>query len=120
LPKDLTRVMDEVYARRCAACHADKQVAPAMTWRQPKWSGGLGPWGGMGVRIENPQLNDFLLAPLAKKAGGSEACGQAVYRDQSDADYQAVLKTFQPVAELMAQRPRIDMPNPAPSCCPTE
>ena len=118
-PKELTRVMDGVYARRCESCHTAKKVSMLTTWRQVKWSDGLGSWGGMGLRIENPQRNDFLLAPLAKKSGGTEACGQAVFGDTSDPDYQAVLKTFAPIAQLMAQRPRMDMPNPAPPCCPS-
>jgi len=29
-------------------------------------------WGEIGIRIENPHLNAFLLAPLAKAAGGTE------------------------------------------------
>jgi hypothetical protein len=74
----------------------------------------------LGVRIEHPHLNEFLLAPLAAKAGGTEACGQPVYRDTSDPDYQAILKTFAPVTELMARRPRMDMPYPAASCCPAD
>jgi hypothetical protein len=117
-PKELTRVMDDVYARRCQSCHAAKNVAVLTTWRQVKWGEGLGPWGGMGLRIENPDRNEFLLAPLAKEAGGSGACGEPVFRDTSDADYRAVLKTFEPVAALLRERPRMDMPNPAPSCCP--
>ena len=28
----------------------------------------------------NPQMNSFLLAPLAKEAGGSGACGKAVFQ----------------------------------------
>ncbi|MHB9077595.1 MAG: HzsA-related protein [Pirellulaceae bacterium] len=118
-PPDLTRVLDDVYARRCEVCHTARQVAPLLTWRQPEWSGGLGPWGGMGVRIENPHLNDFLLAPLRKDAGGTEACGQPVFQDTSDPDYQAVLNTFAPTLELMRRRPRMDMANPVPSCLTT-
>ncbi len=118
LPQDLTAVMDDVYTRRCAACHTAAGVSPLLTWRPPTWDGGIGPWGGMGVRVENPERNEFLLAPLAKEAGGTGACGEAVFRDKNDPDYRAVLKTFEPVAALMRERPRMDMPNPAPSCCP--
>jgi len=119
LPADLGRVMDDVYARRCQKCHEEKNVRTPMTWRGPKWSGGRGPWGGMGVRIENPELNDFLLAPLAKSAGGTGRCGQPVFRSKDDPDYQAVLKTFDPVHELMRQTPRMDMPGAVPAdCCP--
>jgi hypothetical protein len=120
LPQDLTRVMDDVYARRCSDCHAKRKVDILTTWRSPKWSGGLGPWGGLGVRIENPHLNDFLLAPLSKGAGGTAACGEPVFTDTSDPDYQAVLKTFDVVKELMRQRPRMDMPGAVPSGCLTQ
>jgi hypothetical protein len=111
--------MDDVYARRCQKCHEEKDVQTLMTWRGPKWSGGRSPWGGMGVRIENPELNDFLLAPLPKPAGGTGRCGQPVFRSKDDPDYQAVLKTFAPVHELMRQTPRMDMPGAVPAeCCP--
>ena len=119
-PENLARVMDGVYARRCQSCHDSKQFSPLVTWRLPKrplFADGPTWWNGMGVRIEHPHLNDFLLAPLAKNAGGTEACGEAVFRDKSDPDYQAILKTFEPITQLMTQRPRMDMPNPAPSCC---
>jgi len=76
----------------------------------------MGPRGGLGVRIENPHLNDFLLAPLAQNAGGTETCGQPVYADTSDPDYQAVLRTFAPISELMQRRPRMDMPGAVSTC----
>jgi hypothetical protein len=120
LPQDLTRVMDDVYSRRCVDCHTQQKVQFLATWRPPKWSGGIGPWGGLGVRIENPQRNDFLLAPLAKTAGGTQACGQAVFASTDDPDYQAVLETFGGVHQLMRQRPRMDMPGAVPSCCPAQ
>jgi len=118
LPQDLRAVMDDVYARRCQACHESKKVQPLLTWRPAKWSGGRSPWGGMGVRVENPQLNDFLLAPLAKNEGGTEKCGEAVFQSKQDPDYQSVLKTFQPVNTLMQQTPRMDMPGAVSACCP--
>jgi len=74
----------------------------------------------MGVRVENPHLNDFLLAPLAKSEGGTERCGKAVFESKEDPDYQTVIKTFEPMHELMKQTPRMDMPGAAPSCCVTE
>ena len=33
-----------------------------------------------------------------------------VFRDASDPDYQAILKTFEPVAATMREKPREDMP----------
>jgi hypothetical protein len=119
-PPDLTPTMDDVYARRCAECHSQNDVDLLATWRGPKWSGGLGPWGGLGVRIENPHLNDFLLAPLAKSAGGAGTCGTPVFTGTEDPDYQAVLRTFDTVRELMRGRPRMDMPGAVPACCLSE
>ena len=120
LPENLESVMDEVYARRCQACHESNNSQILTTWRPTKWSGGRGPWGGMGVRVENPHLNDFLLAPLAKIEGGTQRCGKAVFESKEDPDYQTVIKTFEPMHELMKQTPRMDMPGAAPSCCVTE
>jgi len=120
LPADLGRVMENVYARRCQSCHEGKDDQTLMTWRSPKWSGGRAPWGGMGVRVENPHLNDFLLAPLAKNDGGTERCGKAVFQSKEDPDYQAVIKTFESVQKLMKQTPRMDMPGAVSSCCLTQ
>jgi hypothetical protein len=50
------------------------------------------------------------MAPLARSAGGSEACGRAIFQSTSDADYQAILKTFEPITQSLKAKPRIDMP----------
>jgi hypothetical protein len=91
-PPDLDKTLAEVAKRRCADCHKTGAVP------RPFWT-----------RITNPQLNGFLAAPLAAAAGGSEACGTPVFRDTSDPDYQAILKTFEPVTAAMHERPREDM-----------
>jgi cytochrome c553 len=112
VPKDLQKVMDDVYTRRCASCHEQKghQVRHA-SWRA---KGEINdPW----VRITNPQHNEFLMAPLAKSAGGTERCGQPVFRDATDPDYRAVLATFEPVAKMLKDRPRMDMPGAVPAAC---
>lgn len=41
----------------------------------------------------------FMLAPLAKSAGGTERCGRAVFKDQTDPDYQKLLRAFDPIHE---------------------
>jgi hypothetical protein len=109
-PRNLRRAMDGVYGRRCNGCHSKKRVRIKTPWRGHKW-------GEVGVRIENPQLNAFLLAPLARQAGGTQACGEPVFAGESDPDYQAVLKTFEPVNELARKRPRMDMPGAEPAAC---
>jgi hypothetical protein len=98
-PAELDKVLSEVAGRRCAACHAEGKI-PRREW----------------TRITEPQWNSFLLAPLAKTAGGSEKCGQAVFQATDDPDYQAILATFKPVEEMLRRQPRMDMPGAKPSC----
>jgi len=104
VPEQLDTVLQEVAERRCVTCHKDAQdrndgfiFADGKIHRKV-WT-----------RITNPELNNFLLAPLAKSAGGTEACGSAVFKTEEDPDYQAILKTFEPVALMIRQRPRVDM-----------
>ena len=61
------------------------------------------------TRILQARGQHFLLAPLAKSAGGTEACGQAVFASKDDPDYQAILATFEPIHELLEASPRMDM-----------
>jgi hypothetical protein len=61
------------------------------------------------LRIERPELNSFLLAPLSKAAGGTEACGKAVFESTDDPDYRAILRTFDSLNELLRITPRVDM-----------
>jgi len=99
VPAKLDAVLAEVAKRRCAECHQGGKV-PRREW----------------VRITEPELNRFLVAPLAKSAGGSERCGKPVFKDKNDPDYQAILATFEPVTEMLEQRPRMDMPGGEASC----
>ena len=112
-PADLPRVMADVYKRRCNSCHGKK--IPGLRGASWRSRGGIrDPW----LRISNPHLNEFLLAPLAESAGGTGKCGKAVFTGKDDPDYQAVLKTFEPAQKLMKETPRMDMPGatPHPSC----
>jgi len=99
VPKDLDAILANVGKRRCAECHRDGAV-PRREW----------------TRITNPQLNSFLLAPLAQTAGGTQRCGKAVFADTEDPDYRALLATFTPVLDLLSKTPRMDMPGAKPSC----
>ncbi|MHB1308217.1 MAG: HzsA-related protein, partial [Limisphaerales bacterium] len=92
LPPDLDRTLADVASRRCAGCHEGGRI-PRQFW----------------TRITNPHLNDFLLAPLAKEAGGSGRCGAAVFTSANDPDYQAILRTFDPILAALRERPRMDM-----------
>jgi hypothetical protein len=87
----LTAMLKEVGSRRCAECHGD---AP--------------PLGR--VRFTNVEENAFLLAPLAKSAGGTEQCGRAIFVDRNDPDYQKLLRLFEPITQVLKENPRQDMP----------
>ncbi len=91
VPGDLDQVLTQVIARRCASCH--EPVRPEYT------------------RITNVEHNSFLLAPLARAAGGSERCGRPVFGSKDDPDYQAILRTFKALDPLFKSSPRADMVN---------
>ena len=97
--RDLRNVLGEVARRRCASCH----------------KGGRLPRGNR-LRFTNPRNNAFLLAPLAKSAGGTGKCGQAVFKGTGDPDYRKILKVFEPLGETLRKTPRIDMPGAKPMC----
>lgn len=92
-PPELDRTLGEVAQRRCAGCHEGGR------FKREYWT-----------RLENPQLNSFLAAPLAPSAGGSGRCGVPVYAGTDDPDYQAILRTFEAVLDGLREHPRMDMP----------
>lgn len=96
-PEALESTLQQVAQNRCAACHENGDI-PRREY----------------VRITNPDLNSFLTAPLARRAGGSEICGP-VFETTEDADYLAVLNTFSPVLEQLQHRPRLDMAGALPA-----
>ena len=93
MPLALDAMLKDVAARRCASCH--KGGIPRTFY----------------TRITKPENNRFLLAPLARDAGGTQRCGKAVFASKDDPDYRKILETFEPIHELLEKRPRADMPN---------
>jgi hypothetical protein len=91
LPPQLDPVLKQVAARRCAECHAAGVPREFYT------------------RILKPENNSFLLAPLAKSAGGTEACGKPVFATKEDPDYRKIVSVFASVQNLLKRRPRADM-----------
>lgn len=91
-PAGLDPTLADVAKRRCADCHAGGKIPRTFY-----------------TRITNPQDNAFLLAPLAKSAGGTEACGRAVFASTDDPDYRAILKTFDAVPGILRDRPRLEI-----------
>jgi len=98
VPDKLEEVLQEVAQRKCMSCHSEEGKKEKVKLPRKFY-----------VRITNPHLNDFLLAPLAKRAGGTGLCGEEVFESADDSDYQAILKTFEPIHELLADRPRLDI-----------
>jgi hypothetical protein len=98
MPLELEATLKDVASRRCVRCH--EQGIPQKFY----------------TRVENPQHNSFLLAPLAKQAGGTQRCGEPVFQSTEDPDYQRILKTFDPIHRLLRERPRADMLTYTPIC----
>ena len=93
LPPELGKVLQDVAKRRCATCHAGGKIPRSFY-----------------TRVTRVADNDFLLAPLAKSAGGTETCGTAVFKDRNDADYKAIRAVFGPITDMLENKPRMDMP----------
>ena len=93
-------MLQSVASRRCIGCH---KSSPRREW----------------VRITNPEFNAFLIGPLAQAAGGAQACGKPIFASTDDPDYQAILRTFDPIRDTLGRNPRMDMPKgrPAPGVC---
>ncbi|MDR0520969.1 MAG: hypothetical protein LBH00_03840 [Planctomycetaceae bacterium] len=125
-PAELDAVLNDVGRRRCAECHQDGNVQRLAWMQRTDNRGQFAEERGKGtvprrswVRITEPEKNPFLLAPLAKSAGGTEQCGTIIFRDKNDVDYVRILRTFDGVQELLRVQPRIDMPGgkPAENVC---
>lgn len=115
IPSELDGVLRDVAERRCAQCH-----------NQPVEKTKVGGWYSWSdenrnnpqprnlpldhyLRWEKPELNNFMRAPLSPKAGGTGMKGKWVFADQSDPDYQKLLRLFDPLHERVEKMPRMDM-----------
>jgi mono/diheme cytochrome c family protein len=100
LPTDFTALMKDVGKRRCAACHEKAATEDNWVFNLPD---------SFFIRIDTPELNSFLRAPLARTAGGTEKCGQAVFANTQDHDYRRILQSFAGLQQRLRRRPRVDM-----------
>lgn len=96
VPESFDATLVDVAGRRCQSCHKDVKNVHSF----PK---------SFYLRIDHPERNLFLRAPLAKGAGGTGACGKEVFATTEDPDYQKLLRLFAPLSESLKQRPRMDM-----------
>lgn len=106
VPERYDETLTDVVTRRCIECHSKSNHDPGW-WNWSSHSNAIP--RKFYLRWEEPELNNFMLAPLAKSAGGTEACGKAVFKDKNDPDYQVLLKAFGPIHQRVAEIPRMDM-----------
>jgi mono/diheme cytochrome c family protein len=87
--------LEEVFTRRCAACHGS-DAGQHDTW-----------W--MSVNRRDPRLSRALMAPLARAAGGWQRCQPAVFADIDDADYRKLHSTLSALHDRLTTHPRADL-----------
>ena len=81
-----TKAMEQAIAKRCDSCHTDDRVVPHTVSHQtrrygPSWA----------FNLSYPEKSRIFRGPLAKSAGGLQRCGEVVFADKNDPDYQAIL-----------------------------
>lgn len=90
--KTLRQQLLQVHERRCASCHSADDVT-RLDW----------------INLHNPERSLFLTAPLAKSAGGQQACEQAPYAGTGDPDYLLVLGIVRGAVDKAWANPRRDL-----------
>jgi hypothetical protein len=90
------KAVEEVHSRRCARCHGQSGDGHHDTW-------------SLSFNRRDARLNRALLAPLARSAGGWERCGEVVFADRKDADYQKLLGAWTTLQEQIEKAPREDL-----------
>ncbi len=81
-----------VHEKRCASCHKPADVT-RLDW----------------IDLHEPRESLFLRAPLDAGAGGTARCKRVVYANQTDPDYQRVLKLIESASRKAWDRPRRDL-----------
>lgn len=89
------RAMEEVYGRRCAACHGDGDGQRGTWW--------------MSLNRREVGLSRALAAPLARAAGGWGRCDGSVFATREDPDYAKLLSALTGLRERLQQEPREDL-----------
>jgi len=98
IPTGLNERFAEVAKNRCMSCH--KQKGAEQFFSYP---------GNFALRIDHPERNPILMAPLSVSAGGSGKCATVVFKDKNDPDYQRLLDTFKALQQELQAKPRMDM-----------
>lgn len=114
VPEGFYDILKDVEARRCARCHNKPQKREGwFNWANKTRKLNNAPQAlplEPFLRWEKPELNNFMLAPLAEAAGGTPMGGHGVFADKNDPDYQKMLHAFDDVKALQKTQPRMDWP----------
>ena len=98
IPTGLNELFAEVAKAKCIACHNQKGAEQFFSYP-----------GNFALRIDHPELNPILMAPLAVSAGGSGKCSTVVFKDRDDPDYKRLINTFKEMQQKLHTIPRMDM-----------
>lgn len=98
IPEKFENLFEDMAERRCVSCHTQKDSTNVFTYPN-----------SFALRIDNPNLNPFLKAPLPQSQGGSGKCGEAVFKNIQDTDYKEILESFNDLQEILEANPRFDM-----------
>jgi len=88
-------VIQEIHKRRCVPCHGSSDGRHDTWWFTINW--------------HNVNMSRGLVGPLARSAGGWQRCGEPVFADTSDLDYQKLLAALTSLRDQLAARPREDL-----------
>ena len=108
------RDVEQIYARRCAACHG-KDLHINNSGRRHTW-----------INLTHPEFSAMLNAPLSKADDGLERCKPKdgkdpnPFDDRADADYRAILSAIRQGKRALYAKPRMDMPHARPLPYPTD
>jgi hypothetical protein len=94
LPTDqaLRKALTALHEKRCGTCHKAREIT-RLDW----------------IDVHEPAQSLFLIAPLARAAGGRAKCGAGVYRDTTDADYRAARAQVESAVRKALESPRRDL-----------
>lgn len=113
----------ETITRRCGACHDRTRPLPKYLSDDQGFVLSNPDYRDPRVRfsrhllfnLSRPERSLLLLAPLSREAGGLQLCGQAVFADTADSDYQRILTLCREGQGKLESIKRFDMPGFRPS-----
>jgi len=101
--------------QRCGTCHLrevqDKNGKRKVLRMIGGFEGNLEPL----ANLDRPEKSYWLLAPLAKEAGGLELCSRPVFKGTSDPLYKAILASIRDAHNRLLAGKRFDMPGFRPN-----